>query len=65
MKHYLDMTGTERLHGPPLKCSSQSSSEGKSRDAVELFSSGLEHRVLIQRIFRATKPNVRVFDYPG
>jgi DNA polymerase IV len=62
---YLDMTGTERLHGPPLRCAHRLHSEMKSATQLNC-SIGIGTSRLIAKVSSAkAKPNGVLWVLPG
>src|SRR5689334_19334861 len=62
---YLDMTGTERLHGPPLKCAHRLHEEMKSATSLNC-SVGIGTSRLIAKVSSAkAKPNGVLLVIPG
>ncbi|MGH9642692.1 MAG: DNA polymerase IV [Terriglobales bacterium] len=62
---YLDMTGTERLHGPPLRCAHRLHDEMKSKTRLNC-SIGIGASRLIAKISSAkAKPNGVLWALPG
>jgi DNA polymerase IV len=62
---YLDMTGTERLHGPPLRCAHRLHAEMKSKTQLNC-SIGIGTSRLIAKVSSAkAKPNGVLWVVPG